>query len=102
MSKKDDLLDSLLEHSAVVFYALSTPLRLKIIRCLCYGEKNVGELLSEIKTTQPNMSQHLKFLYNAGVLKKRRFGTSIYYSISDSKIVQICQLMCDRFIQLKE
>ena len=46
-------------------------MRLKIIASLCNGEKNVSELLAEIDTTQPNMSQHLNTLYQAGVLGKR-------------------------------
>jgi DNA-binding transcriptional ArsR family regulator len=97
VSKNAQLLDHLLDESAVVFSALSAPMRLRIISSLCHGEKNVTELLSEISTTQPNISQHLKSLYNAGVLSKRRLGTLIYYSISDDRIVQICQLMCERF-----
>ncbi len=38
-------------------------MRLKIISCLCNGEKNVSQLLTEVDTTQPNMSQHLNTLY---------------------------------------
>jgi hypothetical protein len=58
---------------------------------LCNGEKNVGELLAEIDTTQPNMSQHLNTLYLAGVLGKRREGVQIYYRIINDRVVTICR-----------
>lgn len=71
------------ESTAELFAVLSAPLRLRIIRSLCRSEKNVGELMSEIDTTQPNMSTHLNTLYKAGVLGKRRNGNHIYYRVVD-------------------
>jgi ArsR family transcriptional regulator len=53
-------------------------------------------LIEAVKTTQPNMSQHLNQLYRKGILSKRRKGVQIYYSIADDQVVQICQTMCDR------
>ena len=69
-------------------------MRLKIISALCNGEKNVTELLSAIETTQPNMSQHLNTLYQAGVLSRRREGVSIYYRIANEQAVGICRSIC--------
>ena len=74
---------------------MSAPMRLKIISSsLCNGEKNVGELLGEINTTQPNMSQHLNTLYKAGVLGKRRDGVQIYYRIVNDRVVTLCRAVC--------
>jgi ArsR family transcriptional regulator len=67
---------------------------LKINSLLCNGEKNVSELLAEIDTTQPNMSQHLNTLYQAGVLGRRREGVSIYYFITNDNVVQMCRSIC--------
>ena len=69
-------------------------LRLRIISALCNGEKNVGQLLADISTTQPNMSQHLNTLYQAGVLGKRREGVQIYYRIINAQVVTLCRAMC--------
>jgi DNA-binding transcriptional ArsR family regulator len=66
--------EEVFEKAADLFRVMSAPMRLRIISALCNGEKNVGELLAEIDTTQPNMSQHLNTLYQAGVLGKRREG----------------------------
>jgi ArsR family transcriptional regulator len=73
---------------------MAAPMRLKIISLLCNGEKNVSELLAEIDTTQPNMSQHLNTLYQAGVLGRRREGVSIYYFITNDNVVQMCRSIC--------
>jgi DNA-binding transcriptional ArsR family regulator len=86
--------DAQIEKAAELFRVMSAPMRLRIISCLCQGEKNVGELLAEIETTQPNMSQHLNTLYLAGILDKRREGVQIYYRIVNNNIVNICRAVC--------
>jgi len=86
--------DEVFELAAEVFRVMSAPMRLKIISALCNGEKNVGELLSEIATTQPNMSQHLNTLYKAGVLGRRREGVQIYYRIVNQRVVSLCRAVC--------
>jgi DNA-binding transcriptional ArsR family regulator len=86
--------DEVFELAAEVFRVMSAPMRLKIISSLCNGEKNVSELLSEIATTQPNMSQHLNTLYQAGVLGKRREGVQIYYRIINDRVVTLCRAVC--------
>ncbi|MFM8153034.1 MAG: hypothetical protein ACKN8Y_06825, partial [Polynucleobacter victoriensis] len=47
-------LDVMFDLAAETFRVMSAPMRLKIINCLCSEEKNVGQLLDEIDTTQPN------------------------------------------------
>jgi ArsR family transcriptional regulator len=86
--------DQTYESAADLFRVMSAPMRLKIINCLCDGEKNVSYLLTQVDTTQPNMSQHLNTLYQAGILGKRRDGVQIFYSIIDQRIVSICEAVC--------
>lgn len=86
--------DRVYENAAELFRAMAAPMRLRIISALCNGEKNVSELLSSIDTTQPNMSQHLNTLYQAGILGRRREGVSIYYYITNEKVVQMCRSVC--------
>jgi DNA-binding transcriptional ArsR family regulator len=86
--------DQVFETAAEVFRVMSAPMRLKIIASLCNGEKNVGQLLEEIDTTQPNMSQHLNTLYKAGVLGKRRDGVQIHYRIVNDRVVTLCRAVC--------
>lgn len=86
--------DQVFELAAEVFRVMSAPMRLKIISCLCDGEKNVSYLLSKIDTTQPNMSQHLTTLYQAGVLGKRREGVQIHYRIINERVANLCRTVC--------
>ena len=86
--------EEVFEKAAEIFRVMSAPMRLRIISALCNGEKNVGELLAEIDTTQPNMSQHLNTLYRAGVLGKRRDGVQIYYRIVNERVVSLCRAVC--------
>ena len=67
------------EMAAELFGVLATPMRLRILSALCDREKSVSQLLQEIETTQPNLSQHLNLLYRAGVLAKRQEGTQVIY-----------------------
>jgi DNA-binding transcriptional ArsR family regulator len=86
--------DAVFSTAAELFSLLSTPIRLKILSALCHGEKNVSQLLSDIETTQPNMSQHLSTLYRAGVLGKRRDATQIYYRIESERAAMLCRAVC--------
>lgn len=89
-----DKTDQTFESAAALFRVMSAPMRLKIINSLCHGELHVTALLALVKTTQPNMSQHLNTLFKAGVLAKRRAGVQIFYRIADPRIVQICEAVC--------
>ena len=86
--------DQVFELAAEVFRLMSAPMRLRIISALCQGEKNVGELLRDVATTQPNMSQHLNTLYKAGVVGRRRDGVQIYYRIVNERVVTLCRAVC--------
>jgi ArsR family transcriptional regulator len=91
---KGENLDEMFDLAAETFRVMSAPMRLKIINCLCNEEKNVGQLLEEIDTTQPNMSQHLNTLFNAKILGRRREGVQIYYRIINERVVTLCRAVC--------
>lgn len=86
--------EEVFEKAAEVFRVMSAPMRLRILSALCKGEKNVGQLLAEIDTTQPNMSQHLNTLFQSGVVGKRREGVQIFYRITNDQIIQMCRTLC--------
>lgn len=84
------------DRAAELFGVLATPIRLRIIGALCSGEKNVSNLLSEIKVSQPNMSRHLNVLYRTGVVAKRRSGVQVFYRIADDSVVLVCKAVCSQ------
>lgn len=95
--------DQVFSAAAETFRLMSAPMRLKIISALCQGEKNVGELIGEVPSTQPNMSQHLNTLFKAGVVGRRREGVQIYYRIIDERVAALCRVVCTQIaIDLEE
>ncbi|HEY51820.1 MAG TPA: winged helix-turn-helix transcriptional regulator [Dehalococcoidia bacterium] len=69
------------------------PTRLAIINELRSREKLVGELAQALNVPQAVASRHLALLRNHGVVKPRREGTNVYYSLADPKIVAACDLI---------
>jgi DNA-binding transcriptional ArsR family regulator len=92
---KVKLSDEALETVAILFRSLGEVTRLKVLRLLEENEMTVGDLARSIKTSQANISKHLKMLINAGILSRRAQGTAAYYSISDPMILQICDTVCN-------
>ena len=80
--------------AAELFAVLSTPIRLQILSALCEQEKSVSQLLLQIDTTQPNLSQHLAVLFKTGVLAKRKDGTQVIYRVQSEKAVVLCRSVC--------
>jgi ArsR family transcriptional regulator len=75
------------------FHALSDETRLEIIECLSAGEQCVCDLTDALRTGQSRLSFHLKTLKDAGILKDRREGRWIYYSLDEETIEQIGDLL---------
>jgi len=72
---------------------MAHPKRIQILRILKDGEKSVSELAKLTGVSQANVSQHLALLRQFGLLGTRREGSSVYYSISDRRIVEACDLV---------
>ncbi len=92
--KHTGLSEEALSLVAERFKALSEPTRLKLIMALEKGEKNVSELVDTIGATQANVSRHLQYLTDAGVLGRRKDGLRVYYHIVDSSVFNLCELVC--------
>lgn len=71
----------------------SDPKRLIILSELRHGEKAVGELAQSLGISQAVVSRQLAILREKGVVTPRREGTNVYYSLTDSKIGEACDLV---------
>ncbi len=92
----------LLEHVAERFRMLSDPTRLRIIQLLLdQGEMNVGDVVTRLGLSQANVSKHLRQLLDAGIVTRRSEGTSAYYAVQDTTVMQLCDLVCDRLREQK-
>ncbi|MEF8879286.1 MAG: metalloregulator ArsR/SmtB family transcription factor [Candidatus Thermoplasmatota archaeon] len=72
-----------------VFKALADPTRLKILECVKDGEKCICEIIPYTGKSQPNVSQHLKVLKNAGIVDERKDGTRVMIKVSNEEIYNI-------------
>jgi DNA-binding transcriptional ArsR family regulator len=86
--------EKMLDLIARRFKTLGEPYRLRLLQQLQIGEKTVGELVEALDGNQPNVSKHLQILHEAGLIGRRRSGTSILYAISDPMVFKLCDLVC--------
>jgi DNA-binding transcriptional ArsR family regulator len=83
-----------LELVARRFRNLGEPFRLRILQSLSQSEKTVTELVADLDGNQPNVSKHLQLLLAGGLVARRKMGTSNIYSVADSQIYALCDLVC--------
>ena len=69
-----------------VFKALADPSRREILRLLGSGEKSAGDLAEHFDMTKPSMSHHFAVLKDADLIRSRREGTTIYYSLNTTVV----------------
>jgi ArsR family transcriptional regulator len=82
-----------LEDAARSFRALADETRLRIIDCLVGGEECVCDLTDRLETGQSRLSFHLKTLKDAGILRDRREGRWVYYSLNSEAIEEMEKLL---------
>lgn len=93
---KYELTDEVLELVAQRFRALAEPARLQVLAALRNGEMTVGEIVNETGLGQANLSKHLQILYNLGFVARRKTGLFVHYTLSDRRVFQLCEIVCDR------
>ena len=81
------------ERTAVVGRAMADPKRLCVLESLAEGELSVSDLSARVRCQVPNMSQHLAVLRAAGLVAARREGTTVYYRLADSKVLEAYHLL---------
>ena len=82
---------------AAFLKALSNEGRLAMLFHLEAGHKSVSELEDLLSLRQPVVSQHLARLRLEGLVKARREGKTIYYSIHDPKVQDLLGLLDELF-----
>ena len=92
-AKSESAEEELYRLQAEFCKGMAHPKRIRLLRTLKSGEKSVTELTRLTGIPQANVSQHLALLRQLGLLRTRRDGSSVYYSISDQRIVEACELV---------
>ena len=79
---------------AASFKSISEPSRLKILFALRHGEMCVYHIVEAVGGTQSAVSHQLRLLKANGIVKSRREGQNILYSLSDEHVVAVLELAC--------
>ena len=83
------------EDLSRLFQTLGQPVRLRILQAIGEGEACVCHLEAVLGQRQAFISQHLMVLREAKVLRTRRDGRYIFYSLLDQKILDLVQLSAE-------
>lgn len=78
---------------ASVCKGLADPKRLLIITTLRESERSVSDICDLLDLPQANVSQHLAILRDKGLVKARRDGQFVYYSLTSVKVIQAIDLL---------
>jgi DNA-binding transcriptional ArsR family regulator len=84
MSKKVDF-----EKASEILKAIAHPVRLQIVTGLTRDECNVSKIQEKLGLPQSTISQHLSILRRYGIVKARREGVKVCYSVTDEMVRQI-------------
>ncbi len=80
-----------IEKVSQLFKVLGDPTRLKILLSLKEGERNVTAIAQAVAMEQSAVSHQLKLLRENRVVKSRREGKTILYSLDDDHVIDILQ-----------
>jgi ArsR family transcriptional regulator, zinc-responsive transcriptional repressor len=72
-----------------VFRMLADPTRVRLLWTLIDGELSVNELADRVDKPAPSVSQHLAKLRMARLVRTRRAGTTIFYSLENEHVRQL-------------
>ena len=73
---------------------IGDPNRIRILDQLREGEISVTELTNRLDTSQQNVSKHLGVLHGAGIVSRRKEGTSSLYMVADQGVYDLCEQVC--------
>jgi DNA-binding transcriptional ArsR family regulator len=73
---------------------IGDPLRIRTLDLLREGELPVSEIAEALGTSQQNASKHLGVLLQAGIVSRRKVGTSALYAVADQGVYDLCEQVC--------
>jgi rhodanese-related sulfurtransferase/DNA-binding HxlR family transcriptional regulator len=87
--------DALFTAFASAAKALGNGHRAEIVDVLAQGERSVEEIAAEIDQSVANTSHHLRLLATAGLLRHRRDGQRILYSLASDRVAELWAALRD-------
>jgi DNA-binding transcriptional ArsR family regulator len=81
------------DRTAAIARALADAKRLCVLERLADGERSVSDLSRDVGCQVPNMSQHLAVLRTAGLVATRREGSTVFYRLADTRVLDAYRLL---------
>lgn len=78
-----------------VFKALSDPTRRQILKMLNEGEMSAGDIAEKFPISAPSMSHHFSVLKSADLVRVRRAGQQLFYSLNTTVFQDLLTLIME-------
>jgi len=88
-----DVISAAADKASEFLKSLASPVRLRILCMISGQEASVGELAEALGVRQSVASQHLALLRKDGLVKTRRDGQTIWYSLADHRVVGMMEFL---------
>ncbi|MFV0411908.1 MAG: ArsR/SmtB family transcription factor [Oscillospiraceae bacterium] len=87
-------------EAADIFSKLSDLSRLRILWLLCHCEECVTNIAAAVGMSDPAVSHHLRILKSNGLLKSRRIGREVHYTLADTEEAKLTHQMIDDVFEM--
>lgn len=82
-----------MEHLPDVFKALSNPVRWDMLQLLRQRSLCVNALTHHLRVSQPAVSQHLKILEHAGLVRGEKMGLQVHYALVPERLAECIEIL---------
>lgn len=86
------IVDCDLDTLAMFFKAFADETRLKIMKVLLHSERCVGDIADELEMSTSAVSHQMRILKTSKLVKSRRDGKNIYYSLDDDHVEDVFKI----------
>ncbi len=87
-----EIFEKFIPDAAAFFKVVGDETRMKILCSVARGELCVNDIAQSVDMTKSAVSHQLKLLKDHGLVKARRDGKNIYYSLDDKHVVDILDI----------
>jgi DNA-binding transcriptional ArsR family regulator len=98
-AREEAISDQELERLALVYKALGDPTRLKMVMALRQGEMCVCDLAALLNLSESATSHQIRRLKDLALVKSRRDGQILYYSLDDHHVDELIQVGQDHLLE---
>ena len=87
--KPHQINDQTVQRVSKIFKALGDPTRIRILNLICCDEMSVNDMAEQLGMNQSAVSHQLRLLKTLEIVKFRREGTTLFYSVADDHILHL-------------